>query len=81
MLRCYGRSLQVDLVGVGRTVPAAVSVRQLIREMSLANPLWGAPRIHGELRKLDIADRHPLRRSTPQHIELMSKDEDFGLQC
>ena len=30
-------------------------VRQLIREMSLANPLWGAPRIHGELLKLGIA--------------------------
>ena len=29
-------------------------VRQLICEMSLANPLWGAPRIHGELRKLGI---------------------------
>ena len=25
-------------------------VRALIREMSTANPLWGAPRIHGELR-------------------------------
>lgn len=29
-------------------------VRQLIREMSLANPLWGAPRIHGELLRLGI---------------------------
>ena len=29
-------------------------VRQLIRDMSLANPLWGAPRIHGELLKLGI---------------------------
>ena len=28
--------------------------RQLIRVMSLANPLWGAPRIHGELLKLGI---------------------------
>ena len=28
--------------------------RQLIREMSVANPLWGAPRIHGELLKLGI---------------------------
>ena len=28
--------------------------RQLIREMSLANPLWGASRIHGELLKLGI---------------------------
>jgi hypothetical protein len=29
-------------------------IRDLIREMSLANPLWGAPRIHGELLKLGI---------------------------
>jgi transposase InsO family protein len=28
--------------------------RDLIRRMSLANPLWGAPRIHGELLKLGI---------------------------
>src|SRR5207247_2368853 len=27
-------------------------VRELIRHMSLANPRWGAPRIHGELLKL-----------------------------
>jgi hypothetical protein len=31
-----------------------LEVRQLIREMSVANPLWGAPRIHGELLKLGI---------------------------
>jgi hypothetical protein len=31
-----------------------VEIRQLIREMSLANRLWGAPRIHGELLKLGI---------------------------
>ena len=29
-------------------------VRDLIRQMSGANPLWGAPRIHGELLKLGI---------------------------
>src|SRR6202790_672700 len=29
-------------------------VRKLIREMSRANPLWGSPRIHGELLKLGI---------------------------
>lgn len=29
-------------------------IRQLIRDMSLANSLWGAPRIHGELLKLGI---------------------------
>ena len=36
----------------GPTVSPAV--RALIREMSAANPLWGAPRIHGELLKLGI---------------------------
>src|ERR1700722_14379970 len=29
-------------------------VRDLIRQMSGANPLWGAPRIHGELLKLGL---------------------------
>jgi transposase InsO family protein len=29
-------------------------IRRLISEMSVANPLWGAPRIHGELLKLGI---------------------------
>ena len=33
----------------------AREVRDLIRDMSRANPLWGAPRIVGELRKLGIA--------------------------
>ena len=34
--------------------PISLKLRHLIREMSLANPLWGAPRIHGELLKLGI---------------------------
>src|ERR1700716_1666898 len=34
------------------TVPP--EIRKLIGEMSIANPLWGAPRIHGELLKLGI---------------------------
>src|ERR1700674_2056207 len=29
-------------------------IRDLIREMNIANPLWGAPRIHGELLKLGV---------------------------
>ncbi len=29
-------------------------IEELIREVSLANPLWGAPRIHGELLKVGI---------------------------
>ena len=32
----------------------SAEIRDLIRRMSLANPLWGAPRIHGELLKLGI---------------------------
>src|SRR6266851_10227588 len=31
-----------------------IEIRQLIRQMSGANPLWGAPRIHGELLKLGL---------------------------
>jgi putative transposase len=34
------------------TMPA--DVRALIRTLSATNPLWGAPRIHGELLKLGI---------------------------
>ena len=45
-------ALAVEAAGGRPTVP--LEFRQLIREMSLANPLWGAPRIHGELLKLGI---------------------------
>src|SRR5438132_889674 len=49
------------------------AVRTLIGKMAAANPLWGAPRIHGELCKLGIAVsertvsrllRRPRRRSS-----------------
>ena len=36
----------------GRTAPDQSDLRVLIRRMSIENPLWGAPRIHGELLKL-----------------------------
>lgn len=36
-------------------LPIDPRIRALVRRMSLANPLWGAPRIHGELLKLGIA--------------------------
>ena len=39
--------------GPGRPA-VAPDVRALIRTMARANPLWGAPRIHGELQKLGI---------------------------
>ncbi len=38
----------------GGRLPIAREARDLIRRMSLENPLWGAPRIHGELMKLGI---------------------------
>jgi hypothetical protein len=31
-------------------------IRDLIRRMSKANPLWGAPRIHGELNRSRLAN-------------------------
>ena len=31
-----------------------LEIRKLNREMSIADPLWGAPRIHGELLKLGV---------------------------
>ncbi len=34
--------------------PIDPDVRALIRKMSEANPRWGAPRVHGELRKIGI---------------------------
>ena len=51
------------------TVPK--DVRDLIRNMSRENPLWGAPRIHGELLKLGIeigetsVSKYLLRRNKP----------------
>lgn len=45
----------------GKPGRAGVSrqVRDLIRTISRANPLWGAPRIHGELLKLGIEISEP----------------------
>jgi len=37
---------------VGGRPPIGAELRALIRRMSVDNPLWGAPRIHGELLKL-----------------------------
>src|SRR5207247_4533429 len=39
--------------------PVDAAIKALVRRMAAANPLWGAPRIHGELRKLgiDVAER------------------------
>src|ERR1700677_3931160 len=43
-------------------------VSKLIREMSRSNPLWGAPRIHGELLKLGIEISQVRLPRTPPRI-------------
>jgi hypothetical protein len=47
--RCYWRWKSRPLGGRPRI---DTELRALIRRMSMENPLWGAPRIHGELLKL-----------------------------
>ncbi len=56
---CVGIAWGFGRYGVGSRGLAAGSLRfqkkyATLREMSLANPLWGAPRIHGELKMLGI---------------------------
>ena len=56
--------------------PCRLDVRTLIRTMWDANPLWGAPRIHGELRRLglDIGQasvaKYMVRRSPATVVDL-----------
>jgi putative transposase len=52
--------------------PVNAELSALVKKMAAANPLWGAPRIHGELLKLgiDLAERTvsrliPKRRTPP----------------
>jgi transposase InsO family protein len=51
--------------------PVPKEIRKLIRRMSRENPLWGAPRIHGELLKLGIdigetsVSKYVVRRRNP----------------
>jgi len=47
--RCYWRWKSRSC---GGRPPVDAELRALIRRMSVDNPLWGAPRIHGELLKL-----------------------------
>src|SRR6201993_830277 len=48
------RLLALDIAPTGGRPPIDTELRVLIRRMSVENPLWGAPRIHGELLKLGI---------------------------
>src|ERR1700726_388463 len=62
-------ALEIESAGWQANVP--LEIRKLVREMSIANPLWGAPRIHGELLKLGIeigqtsVARYMVRRRDP----------------
>ena len=48
--------------------PVSSEVRGLIRRMSRENPLWGAPRIHGELRMLGFeVSEAAVSKSMPRH--------------
>ena len=56
----------------GGRPPVNAEIKALVTRMATANPLWGAPRIHGELLKLgiDVAERTvsrlmPKRRPEP----------------
>ena len=52
--------------GIGRSA-VAKDVRDLIRKISQANPLWGAPRVHGELVKLGISAVGTALTGSPPH--------------
>ena len=57
--RCYWRWKSRPL---GGRPQIDAELRGLIRRMSMENPLWGAPRIHGELLKLGLRS---LSRASP----------------
>ena len=46
--------MAVEIPSPGGRPRIAQEVRDLIRRMSLENPLWGATKMHGELLKLGI---------------------------
>jgi len=67
--RCYWRWKSRGRIGRPRV---DCELRALIRRMSAENPLWGAPRIHGELMKLGfqvaqstVAKYMVMRRGSP----------------
>jgi len=56
VLRWHRRAFTWHWTRKSRRLPGrpevAANIRDLIRRMHQANPLWGAPRFHGELLKL-----------------------------
>jgi hypothetical protein len=67
--------------------PMSKEVRKLIRRMSRENPLWGAPRIYGELLKLGIdigetsVSKYMVRRRSPPSQTWRTFLENLGLMA
>ena len=89
VLRWHRRAFAWHWTRKSRHLPGrpevAANIRNLIQRMSQANPLWGAPRIHGELLKLGIAvaqstvARHlPRPRTNLANLSDESSDADSG---
>jgi hypothetical protein len=80
VLRWHRRAFAWHWTRKSRHLPGrpevAANIRDLIRRMSQANPLWGAPRIHGELLKL--GSFMPLRMTNLQISP--SVPNPFGLE-
>src|SRR5262245_5719322 len=57
-------------------------IAALARKMAAANPLWGAPRIHGELVKLgiDVAERTVYRLMPKRRPPALSDLADLSRQ-
>src|SRR5450830_780316 len=64
--RCYWRWKSLRR---GGRPQIETDLRALIRQMSMENPLWGAPRIHGELLKLgfDVAQSSVAKYMVKRH--------------
>jgi hypothetical protein len=57
-------------------------LRALIRLMSIENPLWGAPRIHGELLKLGLRSRSQASPNTwSSDVGHLARDGGRRLMC
>ncbi|MBV8438641.1 MAG: IS3 family transposase [Silvibacterium sp.] len=70
--KLYWKWISRGRVRAGRR-PTQKTLRNLIFQMVVENPTWGAPRIHGELKMLgyDISERTVLRwmRKAPRNAE------------
>ena len=75
--RCYWRWKSRP---VGGRPQIETELRVLIRRMSVENPLWGAPRIHGELLKLGFRSLNQVSPST-WSSEVYLQVRDGGPSC